>query len=79
MMGVSYVALSSMWGGRLHAMRMSFFYMACLVIVFAVKVNNPDPSRFFANTTPNTTTNTTPNTTKEKPYHLQLPRNSVND
>ena len=44
MMGVSFVALSSMWGGRLRATRISFFYLAGLLVwVGVIKPNMSTP------------------------------------
>lgn len=37
MMGVSFVSLSSFWGGRLRATRLSFFYISGLAFWFGMK------------------------------------------
>ena len=44
MMGVSFVALSSMWGGRLRATRLVFFYLVGLLVW--VGVIKPGESEF---------------------------------
>lgn len=44
MMGVSFVALSSMWNGRLKATRLAFFYLAGLAIWYGAIVPNQHPN-----------------------------------